>query len=262
MRAAQEPTAPPEPQPVRQLTDLPPELWESSLRHLGSLREKSACTRLCKPLSLAAHTVVNESVRDLKEELLNTLRPCHAAQPESTSIDSYELDTLFTAGGALLKTALRFGGPGHLCGYPSVRFDRPGAPSTGGFHGKKNFQCRPETRVLHAGAMLRVRLSADTRRVLGDAAFDDIMLTVPNASRGFWTCDDVVKARERVLRPMLEKHVALFEKDARARGRWDVDSPPADAVEVQLSMQRFGLEEVVLMMGAVAYNQEFYWDNI
>ena len=174
---------------ARELTDLPPELWESSICHLRSLREKSACTQLCKSLSPAAHAVFNDSVRFLKKGLLVTLRPCHSAQPESTPVESCELETFFTAGGDLLRTALTFGGPGHLCGYPRVRFNR-----TGSFQGKEDFQRRPWTRVLHEGAVLRVRLSAETREVLGDAAFEDIMLTAPKA--GFWTCGDVVNARD------------------------------------------------------------------
>jgi len=241
--------------PTHELTDLPPEIWERVLRSLYSLRQTSSCKRLCKALTPGARSVVLSSVHKLKEELLLTLQPAHSVEPEATPIEQMTTEQLLSAGGNILSTALWFGGIGHICGYPRVGFAK------GQTDWNKAFTCSPETRVLHAGATLRVHFSQHVAAVLGDAhkSCDAIVLAPPTS--GFWSCRDIVTARERVLRPILEQHTALFEQMARAVGQWDDESPPADRVEPRLRLRRFGLDEVELTMDANAYNMEHFWDN-
>lgn len=276
-----------EPALVRELADLPFEMWESILQLSSSLREKVQCSRLCKTLRPAARAVVDDSVRSLKDELLATVRPAmlvgntprpppgplpsfrrltprtsHHQPTAPTDVDEGGLPppgAALAAGRAILSTALSFGGLGHLCGYPAVSFKH-----CEGFEGRKDFRCTPSTRVLHcAGLRVRVRPSERMRAVLGDAvvgAWHEFELAPPPA--GFWTCDDVIAARRRIQHVLLVEHTERIEAATREEGRWDEESPPADSVEAVLRVQSFGLDEVVLSVDAVAYNQEYFWDNI
>ena len=316
---------PSQPTPIRDLTDLPPELWESVLRHVTTLRERSACTRLCKALAPGARSKVDASLRLLKEELITTLRPAMSVQaptvdksesawPRTFAVDPLQRCALpdsrptdirvalvtvaphswLDAGRAILSAALGFGRRGHPRLWASdgrsvdFAFDEhklkyagaarehrlkygglagDGLAGDGASHGdgatlrgdefigRRYYKCGASTRVLHAGATLRVQLSLATRTALGDAAWEGMVLRPP--AGGYWTCEDVVHAQRRVVQPTFEEHRGRIEAAARASGAWDEESPPADRVEVVLSVQSFGLEEVVLAAEALAYNEGY-----
>jgi len=245
---------------TKALTELPPELLEGIFVHL-KLCDLHTCTQCCNVLTANAQRVLDATVRKLKDQLAFTLNPALECQPyqpathHSPPLETVSADACLKGGKAILSTACKHGSLGHLCGYLRVNFKDTDFPCAG------DFKCYPTIRVLHAGARLRVKLSDATRAALGDQvpAADPVLLPPPK--QDYFTCNDIVTARDNLAMSVLAPHVALLEKAARASGTWDTESPPADRAAATLRVESFALEEVVLTMGHNVYNSEYYWDN-
>ena len=134
---------------------------------------------------------------------------------------------------ARARIAARFGGRGHLEGFPSTQI------SSNEAGGAASGTCvRPTSIVVHAGA--RVRLTVRK----GSPGFDDNPGTVLPGRASGWTCREVVGLREN--RPQLsaQREVLL------------ASNPGADCVESIMRLEKYSDEEVCFSLGHVVDN----WD--
>ncbi|CAE7697841.1 CCDC19 [Symbiodinium sp. CCMP2456] len=143
----------------------------------------------------------------------------------------------------LAGIACWFGGPGHLCGHPSIPwpFEETVAapPQFSSKHGKPGMQVTTKTPVVHAGV--------------------EVVFTVQEGSLVPNVLEDFIPEGNLAVRDIIKLRDKHNEACQERRRELLATKPGTDVVEAEMSLKEYGLTRVHFVLGYSLVNDEDRW---